>query len=85
MGVYFDGLVNDFIDKIKAEETKPMGTAVEDINAGDLVEIDTKTGQIKKAKQNLEKPLSSKKAKNEKDPNKKSWRKKETETKKWAK
>ena len=62
-----------------------MGTAAEDIQAGELVNFDKKSGIIKKAKQNLEKPLSSKKAKNEKDPNKKNWRKKKTETEKWRK
>lgn len=57
MGVYFDGLVNDFIDKIKEDEAKKqklfMGTAAEDIRAGDIVDYDPKNGIIKKAKQEV--------------------------------
>lgn len=116
MGVYFDGLVNDFIDKIKADEAKKeklfMGTAAEDIKAGDIVDFDPKNGIIKKAKQevkqtthkvnievwvdlseaekqlkkfaekvpNLEKPLKSKKATDEKNTPKKSLKKKKRKT-----
>lgn len=53
-----------------------MGTAAEDIQAGELVNFDKKNGIIKKAKTNLEKPLKPKKAKNENDTPKKSLKKK---------
>jgi len=58
------------------KDAKLMGTAVEDIEAGDLVEYDPATGQIKKVKTNLEKPLKFKKATNEKNSPKKSLKKK---------
>lgn len=89
-----DSIINDLIDKMKEENKNPMGTAVEDINAGDLVELDPKNGQIKKAKakkvsvpvdayekKDLEKPLNSKKAKNEKNTSKKNMKKKTAKAK----
>lgn len=74
-----DSVINDFIDKIAADEKKKnqfMGTAAEDIQAGELVNFDKKSGIIKKAKSNLEKPLKPKKATDEKNTPKKSLKKK---------
>lgn len=77
--INIDSVVNDFIDKIKEDEKKKnqfMGTAAEDIQAGDIVDFDSKNGIIKKSKTDLEKPLKPKKATDEKNTPKKSLKKK---------